>query len=169
MGPQTAPVTVIEYSDFQCSHCQTFALTVEYELKAAYIDPGKVRLLYKFANLYQQSESQLANEAAACAAEQGQFWPYYYLLMSQRSSPKEVDLPLEKLQSLAQLLGLNMEIFNNSLNSHKFKAKVIQDDADRIALGVNGTPTFFINGIKKDGANTLKDLSDIIDPILEKP
>lgn len=168
MGSSTAPVTVIEYSDFQCAHCQTFALTVEDELAKAYVATGKVRLIYKFANLYMQSESQLANEAAACAAEQGQFWPYYFLLMSQRASPNKEDLTAEKLRALAQQLGLNMEIFNSSLNSHKFTAKVTQDDTDRIALGVTGTPTFFINGIKQDGANSLQDLADIIDPFLEK-
>ena len=168
MGSSAAPVTVIEYSDFQCAHCQTFALTVEDELAKAYIATGKVRLIYKFANLYMQDESQLANEAAACAAEQGQFWPYYFLLMSQRASPSKEDLTIEKLQSLAGQLGLNMETFSSSLNSHRFLAKVILDDNDRIALGVSGTPTFFINGIKKDGARSLQDLADIIDPLLEE-
>jgi len=85
-GSANAPVTIIEYSDFQCAHCQNFALTTEKELEATYIDTGKVRLIYRFITAFGE-ESQRANQAAACAAEQGQFWNYYYLLMMQRAHP----------------------------------------------------------------------------------
>ncbi|MFC1916900.1 DsbA family protein [Chloroflexota bacterium] len=165
MGLPDAPVTIIEYSDFQCSYCQQFALTVGKELKAAYIDSGKVRLLFRFINAYE--ESLQANQAAASAAEQGKFWPYHDLLMEQRASPKVNDLPIEKLEDLAQQLGLDMTLFKASLESGKHDSRIWQDDADGRALGVTGTPTFFIDGIKMAGGRSLQDFQDIIDPILQ--
>ena len=166
-GSPNAPVTIIVYSDFQCTHCQRFALTVEKELEAAYIDTGRVRLVYKFIVGW-ADESLRADEAAACAAEQGQFWPYYFLLMEQHTSPTVDDLPVEKLQDLAQQLGLDMNKFNASLLSGKYEALVNQQHEEGIALGVTGTPTFFINGVKKLGAGSLEVLQDVIDPMLQK-
>jgi protein-disulfide isomerase len=165
-GSPSAPVTIIEYSDFQCARCQQFALTVEKQLEAAYIETGKVRLTYKFVNGW-GDESLHANEAAACAAEQGKFWEYYFLLMEQRFSSSKEDVTAEKLQSLAQQLGLDMNKFNASLLSGKYEAQIRQQDAECRALGVTGTPTFFINGMKKAGAENLQDLQNVIDPILE--
>jgi protein-disulfide isomerase len=165
-GSSTAPVTFVEYSDFQCSHCQEFALTIEPQLETAYIDTGKVYLIYKFVAGFGE-ESRQANLAAACAAEQDQFWPYYYLLMQQQASSRVGDLTVEILQGLARQLGLNLEKFNSSFLGGKFTALVDKDDADARASGVTGTPTFFINGIKQDGAENLQTLKNIIDPMLE--
>lgn len=164
-GSANAPITIIEYSDFQCGHCQQFAIMVEPELEAAYVNTGKVQVIYHFMNVY-DAESQLANEAAACAAEQGQFWLYYYMLMQLRTSPTKEDLSIEVLQGLAQQWGFDMDKFNNSLLSHKFADLVKQEDAAGREQGVTGTPTFFINGIRKDGALALADLQAIIDPML---
>lgn len=167
-GALNALVTIIEYSDFQCAHCQTFAESVEKEFEAAYIDTGKVRLVYKFMVGW-GDDSWRADEAAACAAEQGQFWPFYYLLMEQHASPsKDNDLPVEKLQGLAQQLGLDMNRFNASFLTGKYEALVDQQDNEGRALGITSTPVFFINGIKQEGAPSLKVLQDIIDPILEE-
>lgn len=164
-GNPDAPVTIIEFADFLCPNCQQFALNVEKELDAKYIDTGEVYLIYKFTRGW-GAESKLANEAAACAAEQGQFWPYYFLLMEQHASQGKNDLPTEKLQLLAQQIGLNMDQFNSSLLSGKYQTKITGDDAESQAMGVISTPTFFINDIKKEGAKTLVDLQIIIDAVL---
>ena len=164
-GSSSAPVTVIEYSDFQCAHCQQFALTIEPEFDSLYVDTGKVRFIHKFMTVYSE-ESLLANEAAVCAGEQGRFWDYYNLLMEERASPENVDLPLGKLQAMAQSLNLDMDKFNTSLLSGKYEALVNQQDEEGRALGITGTPTFFINGMMKAGAGSLKTLQDIIDPII---
>lgn len=165
-GSPNAKVIMIEYTDFQCSHCQIFALTVEKELEAAYVDTGKVLLIYKFIAGFGE-ESWQANLAAATAGEQGQFWPYFDLLMQLRASPSvQGDLSAEKLTALAQQLGLDMPKFSDSLLSKKYAAFIDQQDAEARALGVNSTPTFFINGIKQAGAAKLEDLQKIIDPLL---
>jgi protein-disulfide isomerase len=167
-GSLNAPVTIIEYSDFQCAHCQEFAMTVEKELEATYINTGKARLIYKFIAGF-GAESREANLAAAAAAEQGQFWPYYELLMQLRASPSvNGDITDEKLITLAAKLNLDIQKFSDSLLNSKYAAYVDKDDADGRAMGIDSTPTFFINGIKKAGAKSLQDLQNIIDPILEK-
>jgi protein-disulfide isomerase len=145
MGSPDAPVTIIEYADYQCSICQQFALTTEKDLERVYIATGKVRFIFKNAIVY-GDESLLAAQAAEAAAEQNKFWPYHDLLMQGKFSSKAEDITLAKLQTLAQIAGLNMDQFNSALSSGKFKDKVMQDDAEGRALGVKGTPTFFVNG-----------------------
>ncbi len=88
--------------------------------------------------------------------------------MAQRASSNAIDLPTEKLQQLAQQLGLDMIEFNASLLSGKYESQVRQDNEEGRAMGVTGTPTFFINGIKQEGASSQKILQDIIDPILQQ-
>jgi len=148
-GASDAPVTIVEYSDFQCSHCQQFALTIEPQLDETYIKTGKVRLIYKHLIAY-DDESLMAAEASECAAEQNKFWPYFDLLMQVHASSGVEDLPLSKLQSLAQQIGLDMTQFNASLESGKFRDKVMQDDAEGRATGITGIPAFFVNGVKMD-------------------
>jgi len=167
MGSPDAPILMIEFSDFQCSHCQQYALTIAPDLEAAYIETGKVRLVHKFVIGYEE-ESLLANEAALCAAEQGQFWPYYFLLMQQRAFPTVDDLSVEKLQGLAQKLGLDMDTFNTSLLSGKFESIIRQDDEECRAVGITKIPFFIINDVTMAGASSFQDFKDIIDPILEE-
>ncbi len=123
-------------------------------------------LVSRFIDLFNE-DSQRANEAALCAAEQGSFWPYYYLLMQQKASPRINDLPIEKLESLAQQLDLDITMFKASLESGKYGALIRQSDAEARGLGVIGTPTFFINGIKVEGTKSLHELRIIIDPMLQ--
>jgi protein-disulfide isomerase len=126
-----------------------------------------VYFIFRFINLFGE-DSQRINEAAACAAEQDEFWPYYYLLMQQRASPKQNDLSVEKLESLAQQLGLDMTMFKASLESGKYGAVVRQDDQEGRGSGVIGTPTFFINGTKIEGTRSLQEFRDIVDPLLQR-
>ncbi len=164
-GAPNAPVTIVNYSDYQCGHCQQFALTTEKELERTYVATGKVRMVFKHFIVF-GDESMLAAQASECAAEQGKFWPYHDLLMQIRASPNVEDLTLAKLQSVAQQVGLNMETFNKSLESGKFKAKVTEDDAEGKAAGVTGTPTFFVNGIKAVGAPPLEEFQRVIEALL---
>lgn len=166
MGSPVAPVKILMFSGFDCHRCHDFAMTVEKDLETQYIETGKVYLTYKFV-LFNE-EYLVTDEAAACAAEQSQFWPYYNLLMQQKIPITITGLPVEKLQGLAQQLGLDMEKFNNSLLSGKYEGLIRQIDQERKNLKLTGTPTFYINGTKLTGAVTLADLQKIIDPLLEK-
>jgi protein-disulfide isomerase len=169
IGSPKAPVTIVMYSDFQCSHCQRFALTIEKQLESNYVETGKVRIIYRHIVAY-GPESLLAAEAAECAAEQNRFWPYHDLLMQLRASSTADDLPIEKLQSLAQQIGLDMATFNASLESGKYEAKVMRDDAEGRALGLTNIPAFFINGVKADDsvAGSFEAFQKILDDILTR-
>ena len=168
-GLQKAPVTVVVYSDFQCHFCQEFALGIEKQLESTYIAEGKIRLEYRHLIAY-GDESGLAAEAAECAAEQNLFWPYHDLLMQLRLSNTTPDLTIEKLLELAQQLGLNMDTFSTSLTSHRFLAKIRQEDANGRELGFDALPTFFINGVKADDSigKSFEEFQKVIDKELAR-
>ena len=167
IGSPNALVTIVVYSDFQCGPCQAFALITEKELERNYIEAGKVRIVYKHL-IEGGEESMLAAQAAECAAEQNKFWPYHDLLMQIRASSTVSDLSVAKLESLAQQLGLNIETFDDSLMSGKFKEKVLHDDAEARALGVTGTPTFFINRMKGTGYKPFEAFQKVIEELLHR-
>ena len=170
IGSLSAPVTIVEYSDFQCHFCQKFALEIEPLIDQHYIQTGKVRFVYKHLVAY-GPESGLAAEAAESAVEQNQFWPYYNALMRLGlSSGTEGDFTTEKAQELAQQIGLNMTLFNESLTSRKFYDKVIQDDTEGRSLGFNSIPRFFINGVMADEgvAGSFEEFSKLLDAELER-
>jgi len=165
IGSPDAPVIIVIYSDFQCNPCQHFALTAGKELENTYVETGKVRLIFKHFVVYGE-ESMLAAQAAECAAEQNKFWPYYYLLMQERTSPEVADVSVAMLESLAQQVGLNMATFDASLTSGKFMEKVIYDDSEGRSLEVTGTPAFFINRIKGVGIKPFETFQKVIEELL---
>jgi len=164
-GSPDAPITIVEFSDFQCHYCQEFATTTLRELESTYIQTGKVRLLHRHYP-DRGEESMLAALASECAAEQGQFWPYYDLLMAARASPDEIDLTEDVLVDFARELGLDIDQFNASLDSEKYREKIIQDYNLGKELGITGIPVFFINGIKVVGAHPFEAFQDIIEKML---
>ncbi len=166
-GAPNAPVTLVVYSDFQCYYCQQFTLGISKQLDDSYIKDGKVRMVYRHFIAY-GDESQLAAEAAECAAEQNQFWPYHDLLMQLRLSPTKADLTQEQLIELAQQVGLDVDKFRNSLTSGKFKAKVIQESNEGKALGIANLPKFYFNGVVADDSigKSFENFQAVIDNIL---
>ncbi len=149
LGTSDAPVVIIEYSDFQCRYCQDFALDIAPRIEAAYVKTGKVRIEYRHV-IVLGAESQLAAEAAECAAEQNQFWPFYNNLMWRQYSPDLADITVERLREIARQIGLDMALFNASLASGKFKEKVARDDIEGRAWGITGIPAFFVNDVLAD-------------------
>jgi len=169
IGSPSAPITVIDYSDFQCHYCQNFALDVEPLIDEYYIQTGKIRFVFKHLIIF-GDESVLAAEAAECAAEQNQFWPYYHALMGLKLSTRAKDFTTEKAQELAQQLGLDMTLFNESLASGKFKDKVTQEVSESISLGFELIPTFVVNGMQIDSeaSESFEEFSRILDAELER-
>ena len=181
LGDQKASVTFIEYADYQCPFCTSFFKETEPLLIKDYVDKGNVKMVYKdFAFLDQfaggKNESHLAAEAAACAADQGKFWDYHDLIFKteiadQQANPGKSEnngnLNVEKLESLAQELGLNKNQFNSCLESNKYKDKIQKEVVEAQALGVKATPTFFINGQKFEGALPYPQFKATIDNLLK--
>jgi protein-disulfide isomerase len=160
VGPADAPVTIIEFSDFQCPYCQRVQPTLK-QLLAEY--QGKIRLVFRdfpLRNIHPQA--QKAAEAAQCAAEQQQFWPYHDKLFvaSQLEEPA--------LKQYAQELGLDMQRFEPCLDSGKYAQEVERDLQDGMNAGVNATPSFFINGQPVNGAVPYERFKELIDTALEQ-
>jgi protein-disulfide isomerase len=155
-GAEKAPVTIVKFEDFQCPFCKTAQPTFKDLLKKY---NGKVRLVHK--DLPLEAIHPLARqsaEAARCAGEQGKFWEYHDQLYS--VSPK---LSTEDLKSAAKQVGLNTVAFDQCLGSGKYGGVVQKDLNDGAQLGLNGTPTFFINGRELSGALPVEAFSTVID------
>jgi protein-disulfide isomerase len=174
LGSPDARVTVTQFAEYQCTVCQRFFLENEEELTEAYIETGKIRFVFKQFVMYGE-ESMNAALAAEAAADQGKFWEYHSLLMQQEASPKEEDLTVETLQNLAGELGLDMEKFNAALLSDKHRDKIERDFAQGRAMGVRGTPTFFVHGgagegvtRKGEGNISFDKFKELIDVLLEE-
>ena len=158
-GPKNAPVTIVEWSDFQCPFCKRAEGTVDQVLKEY---KGKIRLVYKQYPLPFHPYAQKAAEAAVAAKAQGKFWPYHDLLF--KESPK---LTQADLAQYAQQVGLNVSKFKQALASNEYAPVVSAEKKEGEAVGTNGTPTFFINGHKLVGAQPLSAFKQVIDAQLK--
>lgn len=154
IGPKDAPVTVFEFSDYQCPACRQGHDTVR---KVREIYSGQVRWIFKNYPLKMHSNAGPAAEAALCAADQNKFWDYQDGLYASKD-----ELTAEKLQQLAVDLGLAPAPFKQCFETGKYKAKVEQDVEDARKAGVDRTPTFIINGKFTTGAPPLEQFSIII-------
>jgi protein-disulfide isomerase len=159
-GPERAPVTLVEFSDFQCPYCAKLFTTL-LDVKKKY--GTQIRLVYKNFPLSQiHPYAEKAAEAGLCAADQGHFWEMHDLLFQSQGQLKEDDL-----KSRAAQLSLNMDAFNSCLASGQNEAKVRQDLIDGARLGINGTPALFINGRLLPGAVPIGDIERVIDEELK--
>jgi protein-disulfide isomerase len=144
-GPEDAPITLVEYGDFECPHCGR-AEDVLRELRSRFGDD--VRLVWRHLPLGDlHPHAQLAAEAAEAAGAQGAFWAMHdYLLTNQRA------LTYADLLRYAERIGLDTARFREELELHTQTARVERDVKSAHASGVTGTPTFFINGRRHEGA-----------------
>jgi protein-disulfide isomerase len=147
-GDPQAPVTIVEFSDFQCPFCQK-AYPVVKELLSRY--EGRIKLAFRDFPLQQvHSQAEMAAEASRCALEQGKFWEYHDLLFSNHGK-----LDQEQLMENARTLKLDENSFSSCLSGGKFQSDIEKDLEAGTRLGVDGTPAFFINGVLLSGAQPL--------------
>jgi len=154
-GNPKAPVTIIEFSDYQCPFCKRAEPTVEEVLKA--YGPDKVRLVYRNFPLPFHSDARPAAEAAGCATDQGIFWEYHAKLMGAK------DLSAGSLSTMAGEVGMDKKKFDECVSAQKYKDAVEKDIQAGQEAGVNGTPAFFINGRMLDGAQPFEKFKEVID------
>lgn len=166
MGAANAPVVVVEYSDFQCPFCGRFARQEFHKLKTNYIDTGKIRFVFRhfpLRNIHNRAEA--AARATECASDQGKFFEYHDLVF-QTLAPGTSNTVLtdEQLRLHAQTLGLDLAAFDACFPPGDGKAARVQQDVNSgTALGITGTPTFFVNGQRVNGFQTAEQLGVIID------
>ncbi len=158
-GPENAPITIVEFSDFQCPYCSRANETVDQVMKAY---PNQVRLVFRHFPLDFHQQAPKASEAALCAGDQGKFWEMHDTLFANQ---KALEVPA--LKGYAKQLGLDTGKFDKCLDSGE-KGSIVQADlADGKKVGVNGTPAFFINGILLSGAQPFDEFKSVIDAELQ--
>lgn len=159
-GDFNAPITLVEFSDFECPFCVRHYPTLN-KIFSDY--EGKVRLVYKHFPLGFHPNAQKAAEASECADEQGKFWEYHDKLFDNF----DLGYSVENFKKWAKDLGLNIGEFNGCLDSGKFAQKVQDDYQEGIEKGVDGTPATFVNGQLIGGALPYDSFKQIIDSLLE--
>ncbi len=159
-GAATAKVTIVEFSDFQCPFCSKAEPSVD-EVMKTYSD--KVKVVFRHFPLDFHDKAFKAAEAAACAEDQGKFWEFHKTLFANQGA-----LAIEDLKTHAKTLGLDTAKFNECLDGGKMKTKVDADMAAAKAVGVNGTPAFFINGVMLSGAQPFEKFKEVIDAELAR-
>ncbi len=160
-GPKDAPVTIVEFSDFQCPYCKNATATVKQVLDKY---PTQVRLIFRdFPLVSLHPQAPKAHEAARCAADQNKFWEYHDVLFERSPRLSEQDLKQYALD-----LKLDGAAFAQCLDSGKHAAEVDKDTQEGMSLGLTGTPSFYINGRQLVGAQPLSAFQKIIDGELAK-
>jgi len=157
-GPAAAPVTIFEWSDYECPFCQR-AQEVLHRLQGEF--PDTVRLVFKDFPLRSHPNALPAAVAARCAGAQGRYWEYHDLLFV-----AQPDLARDHLIGYARRLGLDTPAFTECLDSSRFRDAVLADQREGRAAGVRATPTFFINKRKIEGALPLEEFRAAIQQAL---
>jgi formate-nitrite transporter family protein len=144
LGPADAPVTLVEYGDYECPFCRG-AFRDVHRLLDRY--PGRIRFVFRNFPIQQvHPHAELAAEAAEAAAAQGKFWEMYELLLQDSAQ-----LDLDSLLGYADRLGLDVARFRNEVQGNVYAEKVADDVRMGISNGVNQTPKFYVNGERIDG------------------
>ena len=160
IGKKDAPITIVEYSDFQCPYCKRAAQTIG-EVKKKYGD--KVRVVFRNFPLPFHSQAKVAAAAGLCANEQGadQFWKMHDSMFGNQEA-----LTPEALKESAKKLGLKVEQFNQCLDSNKYAGAIEADIESGKKVNVKSTPTFFVNGQLLSGAQPAEVFEEVIDDVL---
>ncbi len=161
LGSPDAPLTIVEFTDFQCPFCRAAVEPMEKLLSAR---GREVRWVVRSFPLDFHPDSELANEAALAAGEQGKFWPMHDLIFTNQESIKASDL-----RKYAQQLNLNMRLFDEALATHRFAGTIAADRALGVRAGVDGTPTFIIDGHLVTGVQSLPGLLQLADAHRDGP
>jgi protein-disulfide isomerase len=168
IGRTDAPVTVVEFTDYQCPFCKRFHVATFTDLKKKYIDTGRVRWVIRDLPLDFHPYALQAAEAVQCAGEQGQFWQMHDALLSTERPPDN-----EVINASAERLSLNLADWHSCLQSGKFTDEIQKEVTEAAALQFRGTPTFIVartatmlDGEVIVGAKSLFDFQSIINGLL---
>ncbi|MCC6934247.1 MAG: thioredoxin domain-containing protein [Candidatus Yanofskybacteria bacterium] len=168
IGASNAPVTIVEFSDFQCPFCRSFFTETYSKIKKDYIDTGKARLVFRDYPLPFHDAARPAALAAQCADAQGKFWQYHDALFQEQAKKGQgtVAFGAAELKSWAAQIGLNTTAFATCLDKETYAKRISEDMDDASTLGITGTPSFFVNGELIVGAQPYSVFKSAIDKAL---
>jgi len=159
IGPESAPVTIVEFSDFECPFCSRVNPVLE-QLRETY--PEEVRVAFKHFPLAFHKQAMVAHKASVAAADQGKFWEMHDLIFGDRDK-----LDPASLRAHAESIGLDMAKYDASMESPDLEQRIQADMDQGQQLGVRGTPSFFINGRMLSGAKPYADFEQRVKEELE--
>jgi protein-disulfide isomerase len=171
IGDAKAKVTIIEFGDYQCPSCRMFWRDVEPRLKKFYVDTGKVRIVFRDFPIVQiHPESIMAAMAADCAIDRGKYWQYHDKVFLEQDKQGEdlVRFKVNDLKKWGKDIGLDVATFNECVDSNRYEDEVTKDKADGDDVGIQGTPTFFVNGHVIGGAHPYPVFKKLIDDLLKQ-
>lgn len=143
IGDLTAPITILEWGDYQCTYCHRFHETSLNTILEEYVNSGKVNLVFKDFPL-NGPDSVLAAEAAYCAGDQGKYWKYHDELYANWGGERTGWVTLDSLNKFAKTIDLDINDFDSCLNGHKYKQKVFELEKFGKDIGIDATPTFLV-------------------------
>ena len=159
LGDENAPLTIVEFSDFQCPYCARFREQTFDLIKENYVDTGKVKFVYRDFPLSSiHPMAQKASEASECADEQGKYWEYHDKIFAEQSS-----LSINSLKQWASDIGMDTAKFNDCLDSGKYESEVKSDLNDAMNSGGRGTPYFLVGNVPLSGAQPFSAFQQAID------
>lgn len=164
-GIKNAPVTIVEFSDYECPFCARFYQNTWPKIVSEYIDTGKVKLVYRDFPLGFHRTAKKAAIAAECVRDElgdKAYFKYHNAIYENQKN-----LNIDNLKLWAKNLGANEAQFNSCLDNDQYAAEVENDIKDGKSYGVTGAPTFFINGIRLSGAKSFEDFKEIIEKELQ--
>ena len=172
LGNPNAPITMVEFGDYQCTFCSKFFHETENSIITNYVKTGKVKILFKDYIILGQDSMNAAN-AAHCANDQKLFWEYHSMLYNNWAGEDTGWADLTHLHEFANTLGLDMNVFSTCMSDLKWNELVNLSSIDGQKLGVTGTPTFFVidqnnDVIKIVGAQHYDVFKQVFDSVLEE-
>ncbi len=151
LGDPNAPVTLVEFGDYQCHFCNVFFHSTEDDILKNYVETGKVKMIFKDYNII-GPDSIRASHGAHCANDQGLFWEYHDILYSNWTGENNGWASSENLVKFAQEIGLDMDEWSECVTNEHHSQTILASNEDAKNLGITGTPAFFVIG--PDGKTT---------------
>jgi len=151
LGNPDAPVTLVEFGDYQCHFCNVFFHSTEDDILKNYVETGKVRMIFKDYNII-GPDSISASHGAHCADDQGLFWEYHDILYSNWTGENNGWASSENLVKFAQEIDLDMDEWSECMKNKPYSQLILASNEDAKNLGITGTPAFFVIG--SDGKTT---------------
>ncbi|MEK6609734.1 MAG: DsbA family protein [Gemmatimonadota bacterium] len=165
LGSDSAPVEIAEYSDFQCPFCARFSVLQLPDIRDRLINTGRVRWRFMHFPLDGHPNTRPAHLAAACAREQGKFWEMHDAIYQGQGDWSESRRPAGLFRDYAERIGLDPDRYGSCVESQRAMPEVEADRQRGDSLGVNSTPTFFVNGRQLQDVPTYDQIKAIVDSI----
>jgi protein-disulfide isomerase len=169
MGNVNAPVKILEYADFECPSCAGFATITEPDVRTRIIEPGLASLTYYDFPLTQHRNTLAASNAAACADEQGKFWPMHDRLYQAQDewNGQATDSPKAFFRRYASEVGLDVASWESCYDARKYQKRISANLADGLRRGVGSTPTFIIGNKMYRGMGSYDEMKRIVDSLVK--